>query len=251
VTTVERPRSATDRPSPRPPAARHPYVRRRVAVGLALLALVVGLAWGVTVSPFLTIDHVVVTGTHRLTAAQVDAAGGIHRGDSMFWFRPGQAATAIRALPFVARARVTRSWPHTVRVAVTEREPVAWFAQAGATFTTDATGRVLERVASAPAGLPRLEGLRRTAAPGGWIAPAGGAAAVGMLPALVRAATTTATLARDGSLTLHLVTGVELRLGPPVDVGVKVRAALAVLGALGNRVVSYVDVSVPTNPVAG
>jgi hypothetical protein len=50
---------------------------------------------------------------------------------------------------------------------------------------------------------------------------------------------------------LHLRTGPEVRLGPPTQVAVKVRAALAVLQASAGTPVAYVDVSVPTNPVAG
>ena len=52
-------------------------------------------------------------------------------------------------------------------------------------------------------------------------------------------------------MVLHLRTGPEVRLGPPTQVAVKVRAALAVLQASAGTPVAYVDVSVPTNPVAG
>ena len=50
---------------------------------------------------------------------------------------------------------------------------------------------------------------------------------------------------------LHLVAGPEIRMGEATQIGVKVRAALAVLGAASDVPVQYVDVSVPTNPVAG
>ena len=55
----------------------------------------------------------------------------------------------------------------------------------------------------------------------------------------------------DHGVLLHLVTGPEIRMGEATRIGVKVRAALAVLGASQGTVVNYVDVSVPTNPVAG
>jgi hypothetical protein len=50
---------------------------------------------------------------------------------------------------------------------------------------------------------------------------------------------------------LELASGVEFRLGRPTVVMTKVRAGVAVLGALDGDAVSYVDVSVPSNPVAG
>ncbi len=40
-------------------------------------------------------------------------------------------------------------------------------------------------------------------------------------------------------------------MGRPTQIAVKLRAALAVLGASQGVPVNYVDVSVPTNPVAG
>jgi cell division protein FtsQ len=250
VTTVERARPAA---AGAEPAAPHSYRRRRLAVAALVLLVVLGLGWVVTVSPLLSIDHVVVRGTERLRAAQVSAAGGVHEGDSLVWFRAGRAAAAIRTLPYVDHATVTRQWPHTVRVVVSERTPVAWFRRGDATFTTDATGRVLARIAAAPVGVPRLVGVHGTATPGRWITPPSLAAAAGAMPGLARVATETVTAASDGMVTLRLRSGVEVRLGSPDRIDVKVRAALAVLGALAgeHRTVGYVDVSVPTNPVAG
>ena len=40
-------------------------------------------------------------------------------------------------------------------------------------------------------------------------------------------------------------------MGPATQIAVKLRAALAVLDAPRDDPVTYVDVSVPTNPVAG
>ena len=228
-----------------------PYARRRAFVVIALLAAVLGLGWVASVSPIVAIEHVVVTGTRQLTVEQVVDAGAIRRGDSLVWLRTGHAAAAIRALPYADAVTVTREWPHTVRVVVSERTPVAWFAQGTTAWTTDATGRVLARVQAAPPGLPQLLGLKRTAAPGGWVAPAAGAAAAAALPDSARPTMKSVTNASDGSLTVQTTGGVEVRLGPPVRVAVKVRAAVAVLVALGDRKVAYVDVSVPTNPVAG
>jgi cell division protein FtsQ len=233
--------------------ARPPYVRRRLAVAALLLLVVLGLGWVATVSPLLSIDHVVVRGTHQLRTSDVTDAGGIHEGDSLVWFRTGRSAAAIRALPYVDRATVTRSWPHTVRVVVSERVPVAWFTRAGSTYTTDATGRVLARVAAPPTAMPQLVGVHGSDTPGRWISPPAVAAAAAAMPGLARVATQSVRAAPDGTVTLRLRNGVELRLGHPDRIAVKVRAALAVLGALADshRAVGYVDVSVPTNPVAG
>jgi hypothetical protein len=50
---------------------------------------------------------------------------------------------------------------------------------------------------------------------------------------------------------MQLVNGVEVRFGDATMLGAKLRAMVAVLGATGDQPVSYLDVSVPTNPVVG
>src|SRR2546423_15685209 len=60
--------------------------RRRLRVllilaGFFFLALV---AWGLTRSPFLDVDHVRVTGTSRTTPAEITTASGVHKGMAMF-----------------------------------------------------------------------------------------------------------------------------------------------------------------------
>jgi hypothetical protein len=54
----------------------------------------------------------------------------------------------------------------------------------------------------------------------------------------------------DGGVDLVLRSGVELRLGSPYDLALKVAVARAVLRALPGASSGYVDVSVPQRPVA-
>jgi cell division protein FtsQ len=226
--------------------------RRRLRILLVVVVLVVLVAAAalVTVSPLLDVDHLQVHGVHRLTAAEVEAAGGIHRGDAMVWMDTGRVAGRIEALPYVRDARVTREWPDTVKVTVHERTPVAWIDGPGAKTLVDGSGRVLQTVAAAPAGMPQLLGTKVLPRPGGTIRPADGARVASGLTGLVAAGTASVAVT-DHGVVLHLVAGPEIRMGEPGQVAVKLRAALAVLNASQNVPVSYIDVSVPTNPVAG
>ena len=154
-------------------------------------------------------------------------------------------------MPYVRTARVERAWPHTVRIAVVERTPVAWVEVGGARSLVDGTGRILETVDTPPAGLPQLTGVTKVPAPGGTIAqPAGARVAAGLvglgMPTQTIAVTPT-------GVSVQLASGPELRMGDAVQVAVKIRAAQAVMGAMAatNTPVHYVDVSVPSNPVAG
>jgi hypothetical protein len=86
---------------------------------------------------------------------------------------------------------------------------------------------------------------------GDFVQPAGaGTVARGLaLAAGFPARIATASL-RHGDLTFVLRSGLELRLGDPTDVRLKLAIARRALGALPAGA-SYLDVSVPGRPVAG
>jgi cell division protein FtsQ len=217
---------------------------------LGIVVALAAVAWAVSVSPLLDVDHVRIRGLHHLTAAEVERAGGIHRGDAMAWLDPSRAVRDLETLPYVGQATVSREWPDTVRIVVHERQPVAWVDGPTGKAVVDGTGRVVETVPEPPAGLPQLLGVRTVTGVGGTIGPRDGARAAGSLGGFV-AGGTASVETTDHGVVLHLRSGPEIRLGSPTQVLVKVRAALAVLQASAGTEVHYVDVSVPTNPVAG
>jgi cell division protein FtsQ len=235
---------------------RHWPARGLVAVGV--LVAVALLAYGASVSPFLAVDKVLVRGAHRTSDAELERAAGVAKGDALFWLGTGDAVQGLEALPYVKRAAVTKEWPHTVRIVVTERTPVAWAEGPTGKVLVDGAGRVLEVVDTPPKGLPQLLGLRAVPAPGGAVAPVGPARAARALPWLAAVGTRSVTAVDGGNLTMQLASGTEVRLGDATQLRAKVAAAYAVLGTLANPgappgtpPAQYVDVSVPTNPVAG
>jgi len=233
-------------------AVRRDEGRRRLRVLLVVLAVVVvgAVAWVALASPLLDVDDVVVRGTAHTTPEQVMNAAQIARGDAMVWVDDGAAAARVEALPWVRRAHVVRDWPGTVRITVTERTAAAWVQSGTGAAIVDGTGRVLDRVAAAPVDLPQVADVARVPPVGAAISPALGAHVAGRLLGDARTATR-AIAVTDRGVSLSLQSGVEIRLGGPGAVMTKVRAAVAVLGALDGEAVSYVDVAVPSNPVAG
>jgi cell division protein FtsQ len=218
-------------------------------VGLVVVVLL-GIAYGVSRSPLLAVDTLTVKGTSHLTPEQVLDAAGVHEGDAMVWLDTGAALSGIEALPYVRHATLRREWPDTVRITVAERVPAAWVEGPAGKVLVDGTGRVLEAAEAAPPAMPQLLGARHVPPPGGTIDAVGGARVAGGLSALAAAGTTSVEVT-DGGVVLHLTSGTEIRMGEATQVGVKLRAALAVLDELQATPPAYVDVSVPTNPVAG
>jgi cell division protein FtsQ len=218
-------------------------------VGIVVVALL-AVAYGVTRSPLLAVDTLTVEGTSHLTTDAVLDAAGVHEGDALVWLDTGAARSGIEGLSYVRTATLERQWPDTVRITVHERVPVAWIDGAAGKALVDRTGRVLEVLDTAPPAMPQLLGAKLVPPPGSTIDAVGAARAAGALTGLAAAGTDSVEVT-DHGIVLHLATGTEVRMGEATRIGVKVRAALAVLGAIPGGPPAYVDVSVPTNPVAG
>ncbi|MET0626967.1 MAG: FtsQ-type POTRA domain-containing protein [Acidimicrobiia bacterium] len=235
----------------RPRTARVVGARRRRLLVVVIGLLVVGTAaWVATRSPFLDVDHLVVSGNARATADEVLAAAGVAPGDPMVWIDPGAAARKIETLPWVLHAEVKREWPDTVKVVVAERVPVAWLDTGfGNALVLDRDGRALTTEAPAPVGLPQV--LDVAAVPiGVTVAQPEGARIAGALAPDQLANVRTIAVAAHRA-TLVVASGQEVRLGRPTQVGDKMRAAFAVLAREEAAGKAYVDVSAPSTPVAG
>jgi cell division protein FtsQ len=137
-----------------------------------------------------------------------------------------------------------------VTIVVTERKPAGWVDTGSGPALVDATGRVLERLREPPTDLPQIVGPKRVPPVGATITPTVGAEVAGRLRGFVRAGTRTVSRTPAG-VVLGLVSGVDIRLGEPTHVNTKIRSAIAVLTALDGQTVAYIDVTVPSNPVAG
>jgi cell division protein FtsQ len=146
------------RTPPRPVSAEQ-YRRRRLAAALSALLLFVGL--GLTGRVLLydlglaDVQDVQVTGASAVPVPEVLAAAAVTPGGPLAAIDPTGIATRVAALPAVASATVSRGWPHTVQIAITERVPVASVTTAGGVALVDETGVVY---AGTPGpGLPRLD----------------------------------------------------------------------------------------------
>ena len=98
---------------------------RRFARALLLLVPVLGLAWVLFGSSWLVVDRVEVVGAVRVSAAEVERAVAVDSGTPLARVDTGAAEQRVAALPPVLAVEVSRSWPGTLRVEVTERTAVA------------------------------------------------------------------------------------------------------------------------------
>ncbi len=135
--------------------------RRRliwVSVASAIVLLVVA-AIAVVASPIFDVREVEVQGavyTDPEVLAEVIAS---IEGEPVLLVDTGAAETALQAVPWVERARVRTDFPHTVRIDIRERRPVATFQGADGRFRViDVEGRVLDVIDGIPIAYPLIIG---------------------------------------------------------------------------------------------
>lgn len=215
---------------------------------LAVVA-VLGGAIAAVFSPILDVDRTVVRGTSRVPKGAVLRAAGIERGDPILLVDRGDVAAGVEGLPWVATARVIRELPGTLRILVTERRAVGWARAGDRSVLVSAGGVVLGAVPGTPDGLPRLLGLEDLGRRGTRVRPRAAARVAAGLTDALRARATVVVVGEDGTASLRLADGPEVRLGDPHRITAKARAAEAVLLVAGP--VAYVDVRVPDVPVTG
>lgn len=221
-------RAATER------RTRRTRLLRRTGAGVGFALPVVGVGWIVLGSSLLGVQHVAVTGEHRLSEAAVIAAAGVSDGTPLALLDTAGVRKRVQGLPAVESVSVSRAWPHTLRITVVERRPILALVHGNGFQLVDRGGVVLADTASVPSGVLRLES-------GSFQATT---AAISVLQGLPRALA-----GRVGQLraptpeqvTLVLRDGRTVLWGGPVDGTTKAAAVLALLRMPG----TVFDVSAP------
>jgi len=219
--------------------------RRRwimAAVAAAVLVLVGVVVWTVWFSGLLVAQQVRVTGVDRLSDEQVIDAAEAPMNTPLARLDVDAIAARVRELPAVERVRVSRGWPHTVRIAVTEREPVAWMTRSGRVWEVDASGVAFWPTKSPDKGLLELR-VDPDDAEAVEAAASTTAELARLDPALTDSVARIAAETRD-SVRLELADGRTVVWGSAGQAEEKIR----VLKVLLDIPAKHYDVSVPTRP---
>lgn len=244
-----------------PSAAPLPRTRVRVAVpsvrsllvGIALLALAGGAYAVARQTSAFAVDRIDVRGASPRVAGQVRREVASLRGTSLLSLDGGALVRDLDALPTVVTAGYDRAFPHTLRIDVVPERPVAVVRQGAKAWLVSARGRVLRAIPRQGARpLTRIWIPRTTPVTVGGFLPANHATAIARALALAArfpAHIAFASLRRDGLL-FRLRNGLELRLGDPTDIRLKLAIARAAMRRMPAGTL-YLDLSVPGRPVAG
>jgi cell division protein FtsQ len=226
---------------------------RRLLVLLGVLGALAALT-AAAFSPLLDVDTVRVEGADRSGAETVLAVADVGTGEAMVTVDAGRVSDRVRRLPWVADVSVERDWPGTVIVRVTERQAAAAVgAGEGAWLLLDADGTALERVTGRAPGVPVVEGLDATAAPGEEVGGAAGALAlVAALPPSLEGRVTAVSSDRGAlELTIALPDGTSatVDLGTPTAIEAKLLSLVTVLEQVDLAGLARIDLRVHDAPV--
>jgi len=227
---------------------------RSLLVGFALVAGVFAAYWGARASSVFAVERVEVRGAPPDVVREVQRETRGVVGTSLLGVDAAEVEGAVRSLPSVAAASVDRAFPHTLVVRVAPVYPVAVARRGDDAWLVSGSNRAIRQVdPRAEPGLPRLWLPRKVAVEVGRPLPASYEPATRTLAGLrdVRLpARVKAVRAANGELTVVLRSGLEVLLGQPTDILVKLEVAARVVPLLDGDMI-YLDVSVPDRPVAG
>lgn len=225
--------------------------RRLVALTAVAVVLLAGYLVFLRNSSLFAIDEVEVSGLtanrERITATLVRAAEDM----TTLHVREDDLRKSVAGFPTVATLSTDTDLPHGLKIEVSERLPVAVAQIDGEQTPVSADGYVLSGVEFDPKELPSLD-----AGPSenGRLGEEGGAQAaiLGGAPEELRLRLQSATWDLDrGGVVVDVDGAPELRFGEGDQVSDKWQAVVTVLADPDLGSPGYVDVSVPTRPVAG
>ncbi len=142
------PHGGVIRPQPPEPRLRVTRLQARAAFAATVMALLAWTAWWGYHAPWVTVQHVTVTGAVQLTPKQVEAAAHVD-GASVFGLDLKPAQARVAALPGVRSATVTRNGWNGVTIALQERTVWGSWQMNGVNVPIDADGYVLAGQAAA------------------------------------------------------------------------------------------------------
>ncbi|MFE9421828.1 cell division protein FtsQ/DivIB [Kitasatospora sp. NPDC006697] len=228
--------------------------RRGIVVLGGLTALLLAVAgWVVFFSSLLDVRTVAVQGLRndQLTVDQVRQAIGPVQHGPLARVDLDAVQHRVEAIPRVARAEVWRGWPHTLRVKVIERQPVAAVKGSDGKFTEmDASGVSFATDSTPPRGVPVVElQLSQPAQDAAQVLPEaalvqGAVKVAAGLPADVASQAPSMLVRSYDDIEVRLPSGVTVRWGSPERTDRK----SVVLRALMKQSAKVYDVTAPDAP---
>jgi cell division protein FtsQ len=235
-----------DRPAPARNRRRgHSRRHRRLRAAL-VVPVVATIAWVLWASPLLAVRTVQVDGAVSLSAGEVRDAAGVGTGTPLLRVDTDAARARVARLPQVSSVEVSRGWPSSVVITVTERVPIAVVQSAGQRYLVDDEGVLFDTITGdPPSGVVPLDVRDPKAGDRAFTA---GLAALASLPRNVRSDVVAARATTAEDVTLSLSDGTTVLWGDGADSEAKGRVLSALVARIADGTLDpaqTIDVSAP------
>ncbi|WIX93040.1 FtsQ-type POTRA domain-containing protein [Amycolatopsis sp. DG1A-15b] len=218
-------------------------IRRRWVALLSVLT-VVALVYLLFFSSMLGVQDVSVGGSRTVPADQIRTVAAVPAGKPMLRLSTDEIRDRVAGMPGIATVEVSRSWPNTVEITVTERTAIAFFDSGpggDGVHLVDGGGVVFKTVAARPPGLPELK-LPKVSADDPVTRAV--TAVLGVIPEQLLKQVTTATAKTPASVEFTLANGKIVRWGTAEQTDRKAKVLAALLTQDGK----VYDVAAPELP---
>lgn len=216
----------------------------RWAAAIAVVSVLVLLAWVIGFSGVLGVRSVQVRGTRSVSAAQVREVAGIRPGAPLLRLDTSAILRRVAALPIVRSAQVSTSYPSTVTISIQERVAVGYRFAPGGVSVLDRDDVAFRSSKTPPKGLPRID--VSGGAPLNSDRMDAAATVAGSLPAALARKVALITAPTPESVTLRLSDGRTVLWGGTDHSADKAKLLPALITQPG----TYFDLSDPTSVIS-
>ncbi|MFI7223708.1 cell division protein FtsQ/DivIB [Nonomuraea angiospora] len=130
---------------------------RTAFLGLLTAGVVGTAAWLVFFSPVLGVRSIEIVGNLTVPSERIKQQAGVPDLHPLATVNLADVETRVLGIRQLAKAKVDRIWPGTLKIEVVEREPVAAIPAGGKVAIVDKQGVVIEVKSAAPPMLPVLK----------------------------------------------------------------------------------------------
>jgi len=225
--------------------------RRLLAFAAVVVVLVAIFLFWIRESSFFSVDKVEISGVTVNQPAVIAALQGEAGKMTTLHVRDQALRDAVAGFPTVGALKVDANPPHELKIQVIERTPVADGTLNGDRVPISADGYVLRGMPISSKLIP-MELSSKITGPRLIGPDLDQAELLGALPDQLRSGVKDSREDTEaGGVVVDLRNGIELRMGDGTEAAAKWASAAAVLAKPDLGHPAYIDVSVPTRPVAG
>lgn len=205
-------------------------------------------------SAFFQVKQIEIQGNKQLRGEQILAMSGISKGVNIFKANLRQAQDKIALQPIVKKVEISRSFPSTIVISMTERQPIGFVANQGHFVVVSEDGYYLARADNLSSlNLPIITGVRiDSSGPGQRIGDQRLQAALDYLLAMpldMRATVSEVNVTDLNNIRVFTMDKAEVRFGDTGRINDKINLYREVISQQYSGPIQYIDISYRGNPV--